>query len=72
MSSKRKFVYPTGEEDTAIRRGIAADPETRELSDDDFSRLRPFGEVIAKRRAGCPPLESPKEQRDTANQIAKQ
>lgn len=62
MSSKRKFVYPTDEEDAVIRPGIAADSDTRELSDEEFKRLRPFGEVMAKRRVGRPPLESPKEQ----------
>lgn len=62
MSSKRKLVHPTDEEDASIQRGIAADPDTRELSDEEFKRLRPFGEVMAKRRAGRPPLESPKEQ----------
>jgi uncharacterized protein (DUF4415 family) len=62
MSSKRKFIYPTDQEEAAIRRGIVDDPDTRELSDDEFTRLRPFGEVMAKRRAGRPPLQSPKEQ----------
>ena len=62
MSSKRKFTYPTEAEDAAIGRGIAADPDTRELSDEEFKRLRPLGEVVARRRPGRPPLESPKEQ----------
>ena len=62
MSSKRKFAYPTDEEEAAIQRGIAADSDTRELSDEEFKRLRPLGDVMAKRRAGRPPLASPKEQ----------
>jgi hypothetical protein len=62
MRGKRKFVYPTEAEDAAIRSGIAADPDARELTDEEFKRLRPFGEVMAKCRAGRPSLESPKEQ----------
>lgn len=62
MSSKRKLVYPTAEEEAAIQRGIAADPDTRELTDEEFKRLRPFSEVMAERRAGRPRLAHPKEQ----------
>jgi len=62
MKSNRKLVHPTDEEEASIRRGVAADSDTRELSDEELKRLRPFGEVMAKRRAGRPPLESPKEQ----------
>lgn len=51
MSGNREFVYPTEEEDAAIRLGIAADPDTRELSDEEFGRLRPLREILAKRRA---------------------
>jgi uncharacterized protein (DUF4415 family) len=36
-------ILPTPEEDAAIARGIAADPDTYELSDEEFKQLRPMG-----------------------------
>lgn len=38
--------YPTPEEDAAIALGIAADPDTWELTDEDFARARPASEVF--------------------------
>jgi Arc/MetJ-type ribon-helix-helix transcriptional regulator len=64
MSSKRKFSYPTDEEDAVIRRGIAVDPDSRKLSDEEFERLRPFEAVMAKRCAGRPPAEFANEMAD--------
>ncbi|WP_323122205.1 BrnA antitoxin family protein [Burkholderia alba] len=61
MRSKPRFVVPTAREEAAINRGIAADPDTRELTDEDFAQLRPFAAVIAK-KIGRPKLERPKEQ----------
>ena len=49
---KLKLVRPTPEEDAAINEGIAADPDTRELSDAEFDRLR--------RPRGRPKVESVK------------
>ncbi|SAK58449.1 hypothetical protein AWB79_02534 [Caballeronia hypogeia] len=36
------FILPTDEEEAEINRGIALDPDTWELSDEDFKRLKPF------------------------------
>ena len=35
-------IIPTPEEDAAITAGIAADPDTHELSSADFAQLRPL------------------------------
>ena len=42
MSSKRKLIYPTPEEDAAINAAIADDPDTYELNDQEFVELRPL------------------------------
>jgi uncharacterized protein (DUF4415 family) len=42
MSIKRNVVMPTVEDDTQINAGIAADPDTFELSDAAFNRLTPM------------------------------
>ncbi len=41
-------IIPTPEEDEAINRGIAADPDTYELSDEEFKTLRPIGRPRAE------------------------
>ena len=51
MSSKRKLIMPTPEEDAAINRGIAADPDTYELGTEEFKRIK---------RVGRPRLDTPK------------
>ncbi|PIQ13148.1 MAG: hypothetical protein CO125_10680 [Hydrogenophilales bacterium CG_4_9_14_3_um_filter_59_35] len=51
-SQKRSFILPTPEEEVAINAGIAADPDTYELSDKEFTQLR---------RAGRPRAEVTKE-----------
>jgi len=43
MSNTRKLLLPTPEEDAAIARGIAADPDTYELNTAEFKRLRQVG-----------------------------
>ncbi len=42
---------PTPEEDAEIAAGIAADPDTYELSDEEFSQLRPIGHPEAAPQA---------------------
>ena len=60
---ERRIIFPTPEEDAAINAGIAADPDARELTDEDFARMRPALEVDPRlaeflrkerERASCP------------------
>ncbi len=63
---------PTEQEDAEINAGIAADPDTFELTEDDFKRLRPASEVLPelfgaelaaemlKPKSGRPKSDSPK------------
>ena len=51
-SPKFGFIIPSPEEDAAIKAGIAADPDTVELTDAEFAQLRPL--------RGRPPLARPK------------
>jgi uncharacterized protein (DUF4415 family) len=53
------LILPTPEEDAAVNRGIAADPDTYELSAREIAELKPLGTT---RRMGRPPKEKPKEQ----------
>lgn len=50
---KRKLIEPTPAEDRRINAGIAADPDTYELSDEEIGGMQPF-------RRGRPKSESPK------------
>jgi uncharacterized protein (DUF4415 family) len=49
--SGRALIVPTPEEDAAINAGIAADPDTHEVTDAEFAQMR---------RMGRPRLASPK------------
>lgn len=53
-SKKARVIIPTSEEDAAINAGIAADPDTLEITASDVARLQPL------RRAGQPKAENPK------------
>ncbi|HDR9808676.1 TPA: BrnA antitoxin family protein [Burkholderia cenocepacia] len=61
MKKAAKFIRNTPEEEAAIARGIAADPDARELGDEEIDAMEPFVEVVAK-KFGHPKLEHPKEQ----------
>jgi hypothetical protein len=52
MTTKRKIYMPTEEEDAAINCGIAADPDTFIICDEQFAQM--------KRRGGRPCSASPK------------
>jgi uncharacterized protein (DUF4415 family) len=44
--SGRVLILPTPEEEARINAGIAADPDTYELSDEDISRLQPYKRTV--------------------------
>lgn len=44
---KPDTIIPTDLEDEQIRKGIAQDPDTFELTESDFKRLRPVGRPLA-------------------------
>ncbi|WP_448218526.1 BrnA antitoxin family protein [Endozoicomonas sp. 2B-B] len=46
--SGRWLELPTDEEEAAINAGIAADPDTYELTDEEFKQLRPVGRPKAE------------------------
>jgi len=56
MSNKPKIIMPTDEEDAAINRGIAADPDTYEVPGEDFTTMKRLG------ARGRPRVETPKVQ----------
>lgn len=68
-----KIIPPTPEEDDAINRGIASDPDTYEWTDENFARARPVWdfpelvEILQKHgKLGRPPLpEAERKQRVT-------
>ena len=54
LSKNRGLIVPTPKEDAAIQAGIAADPDTAEVSAADMARMRPL------RRVGRPAVADPK------------
>ena len=69
MKKNRKMPLPiSDEEEAAIQRGIAEDPDNPEWTEEDFKNARPFVEVFPelaesiRRGRGRPMLENPKKQ----------
>jgi len=58
MFKNRKVVIPTPQEDEAIYRGIAVDPDSYELSAEEIREMKP---VNIRNRGGRPRLANPKE-----------
>ena len=48
---KKGLIMPTPEEDAAINAGIAADPDTYELGEQEFKQLRKVGRPRPKRKS---------------------
>ncbi|KMQ75628.1 BrnA antitoxin family protein [Marinobacter subterrani] len=46
--SGRVFELPSDQEESDINAGIARDPDTRELTDQEFQQLRPLGRPKAE------------------------
>ena len=57
--SGRTFLLNSEDEEARIRKGIAADPDTHELTDEEMAELRPLSEM--KRSPGRPKAEATKE-----------
>jgi hypothetical protein len=46
------LILPTPEEDEEINRGIALDPDTFEITDEFFKRMKPFAEWMREHPNG--------------------
>ncbi|MDR5838420.1 hypothetical protein [Caballeronia sp. LZ034LL] len=44
------LILPTDEEEEQINRGIALDPDTWEMTDEEFARLKPYAIYEEERR----------------------
>jgi uncharacterized protein (DUF4415 family) len=62
MKTKRKMRMLSDEEEARVQRGIAADPDNPEWTEEDFKNARPFAEVfpdLAASRRGRGPQKEP-------------
>lgn len=55
----RRYRIATEEEEARIREGIAKDPDTHELTDEEMAELRPLAQM--KRSSGRPKADSTKQ-----------
>jgi uncharacterized protein (DUF4415 family) len=69
LNNGRKIRLNSPEEEAAINKGIAEDPDAREWTDEDFAKAKPASEVmkpelyatlVARRQRGRPKTETPK------------
>lgn len=64
VSSKHQL---TDQEEAEIQKGIASDPDSPELTDEQIAKAKPFAEVFPdlaksiKRSRGRPPVKNPKQ-----------
>lgn len=52
--SGKTLIVPTEAEESAINKGIAADADVPELTEDQIKRMRPFKEIVAEKRRKTP------------------
>jgi uncharacterized protein (DUF4415 family) len=60
-ASKRYLRLNTPAEEARIQAGIAQDPENPEITAEQFSKMRPYRQLVAERRRGRPKAEVTKE-----------
>ena len=58
MFKNRKIVMPSEEEEAAINRGIAAAPDTYEVSREEIQEMRPLTGPANQPAARCVPISS--------------
>lgn len=59
LKSGRRIALPTDEEEAAIQRGIAQDPDSPELTDADWARMLPASIMVPELVADPPRARGP-------------